>query len=309
MYLPSLKSIEAFEAAAKHLNFTRAANDLNLTSAAISQRVAALEEELGYALFNRRGPRLELTEAGKICRPVLIQSLRQMREAIGSLREITDSSVLTVKTSPSFAQKWLIPRLRSFRKQNPDIDIRVLSTTQRVDIHEGEQLMAIYYGTDPTRGLAGNLAVDPMFDERVFPVCSPSFAKAHGPFKTLKDLTSVPLIHDDTMQFMRVFPSWERWCQNFEIENVDVNRGLRFVVSSLALQGALEGHGMALGRGALVREDLKKRRLVKPFAETYPLNFEYLFVSPKFLAQREDFVIFREWLLTEASAHAVRKTG
>lgn len=300
MHLPSLKSIEAFEVAAKHLNFTKAGDELNLTSAAISQRVAMLESTLGYSLFHRNGPRLSLTDTGKSCLPVLSRALRQTREAVNSLEDVAETSLITIKASPSFAQKWLIPKIGRFKDRNPDIDFRILGSSDRIDIKEGELIAAVYYGIDLNRGLAENLGVDRLFEERVFPVCSSDFQDQHGPFGSLSDLGHLPLLHDETMSAMAVFPSWRRWCENFELKNIDTSRGLRFRVSELAVQAAVEGQGMALGRGALVRHDVQRGKLVRPFKETYPLSFGYQFVYSKLLLQRPDFAPIRDWLADEA---------
>lgn len=300
MHLPSLKSIEAFEVAAKHLNFTKAGDELNLTSAAISQRVAMLESTLGYSLFHRNGPRLTLTDTGKSCLPVLSRALRQTREAVNSLEDIAETSLITIKTSPSFAQKWLIPKIGRFRDRHPEIDLRILGSSDRIDIKEGELIAAVYYGIDLNLGLADNLGVDRLFEERVFPVCSPDFQNQHGPFGSLSDLARVPLLHDETMSAMAVFPSWRRWCENFELTNIDTSRGLRFRVSELAVQATVEGQGMGLGRGALVRHDVESGKLVRPFKEAYPLSFGYQFVYSKLLLQRPDFEPVRQWLADEA---------
>lgn len=295
--------MEAFEAAARHLNFTRAGEELNVTSAAISQRVINLERSLGFELFTRRGPKLVLTDEGQACRPVLQRALGQMRNTVGLLQDMTISRILTLRTSPSFAQKWLLPRLHNFRERHSDIDLRITSTTNSVMVDEGEQVMAVYYGIDQKVGLAANLAVDTLFDERVFPVCSPSFAARHAPIETLSDLHRLPLLHDDTMNVIRVFPNWHQWCDYFELKKVDTSKGLRFVTSALAIDAALDGHGLTLARGALVREHLVEGRLVRPFDEVFPLKFQYQFVYPRALNERPDFQLFRDWLLEEVETH------
>lgn len=309
MHLPSLKSIEAFEVAAKHLNFTKAGDDLNLTSAAVSQRIAMLEGVLGYSLFHRNGPRLALTDIGKSCLPVLSRALRQTQEAVNSLEDIAEQSLITIKTSPSFAQKWLIPKLGRFKQQHPGIDLRILGSSDRIEIGEGEIIAAVYYSIDPSRGLTDNLGVDKLFEERVFPVCSPAFAEQYGPFNALSDLANAPLLHDETMNAMAVFPSWRRWCENFELVNVDTGKGLRFRVSELAVQAAIEGQGLALGRGALVRHDVESGRLIRPFRESYPLSFGYQFVYSKLLLQRQDFGPVKQWFADEAREYERQRTN
>lgn len=298
--LPPLKNIEAFEIAAKHLNFTQAGLDLSITSAAISQRVASLEAALDHKLFHRRGPTLELTEYGQLCRPILNDAMTQMLDAIGSLKDLSENRVLTIKTSPSFAQKWLIPRLGRFNQRHPDIDLQIWSTTDKVHLDEGELYLAIYYGIDPANAIAPSLAVDPLFNEQVFPVCSPGYASQQPKIESMEDLRNLRLLHDDTMSSMQIFPNWRRWFDEFGMKQVDATQGPRFIVSSVALQSAIEGQGVTLARGALVKDDLDAGRLVSPFAETYPLSFEYFFVYPKLLAGRASFRAFREWLHEEA---------
>lgn len=303
MLLPSLKSIEAFESAAQYLNFTKAGTELNLTSAAISQRVTSLEDALGYELFERHGPKLKLTEMGEICRPRLIQALSQMRASISSLQEIAGQRVLTVKVSPSFAQKWLIPRLGRFYLNNPKVDLRVWSTTDSVRINQDELCSAIYYGINPSDGILGNQDVDYLFKERVFPVCSPEYYERNLQAFRQRNIQQLVLLHDDTMKPMRSFPDWQRWCEAFGLEDVNTNHGPRFVVSSIAIQAAVEGQGIVLARGALVRDDVRSGKLITPFDDVYPFGFDYLFVYPKILSQNENFNLFLKWLLDEARQH------
>ena len=302
MRLPSLKSIEAFDAAAKHLNFTRAGNELSISSAAVSQRVATLEGLLGFELFERHGPKLTMTDAGRACRPVLSRALSQMRDAVGSLQEVTRNPVLTIKASPSFAQKWLVPRLPRFYSHHPEIDLRVWSTTNTVKLEEGDPSLAIYYGIELSEGLPETLVVDFLFQERVFPVASPAYADKHR-LRDLADLRNATLLHDDTTRRMGLFPNWRRWCDAFDIRDVNTRRGPRYVVSSIAQEAAVDGQGVGLGRGALVRDDLAAGRLIRPFPECYPLSFQYLFVYPMHFPQRRSFRLFREWLLREAGSH------
>lgn len=303
MYLPSLKNIEAFIAAAEKLNFTKAGKELHLTSAAISQRIIALEDTLGMELFTRNGPKLELTDQGQSCLPVFRRVLQQIRDSVGELQDMTQTRILNIKTSPSFAQKWLIPRLGRFKETHSDIDLRIESTTNRVSIKDDELTLAIYYGIDPKESLPGNLGVDTLFKEQVFPVCSPDFAEHYNPINSLTDLKRLPLIHDDTMNVMRIFPNWRRWCDYFDVKGVNSNNGLRYVISGLAVDAAIEGLGMALARGALVRDEMERSRLIRPFEQAYPVNFEYRFIYPKVLSQRDDFIVFRNWLLEEAKEH------
>lgn len=300
MRLPSIKNIEAFEAAARHLNFTRAGEDLNVTSAAISQRVINLEKTLGVKLFHRHGPKLKLTEEGQACRPILQRSLGQMRNTVGLLQDLTISRILTLRASPSFAQNWLVPRLTSFRELHLDVDLRVASTTNSIRVEDGELVMAIYYGIDQKAGLASNLAVDTLFEEHVFPVCSPDYASRNGGITTLNDLQNLFLLHDDTMSALRVFPNWRQWCDYFDLNSVDTNKGFRFVTSALAQEAALAGQGIVLGRGALVADHIRSGRLIAPFTEVFPLGFEYQFVYPRTLLDRDDFAVFRDWLLQKS---------
>lgn len=303
MQLPSIKSLEAFEAAVKHLNFTRAAEELHLSSAAISQRISALEDVLAFALFERKGPKLELTKMGEVSHPILIRSITQVRTAIGSLNEITQNKVHTIKVSPSFAQKWLTPKLGDMNLRHPNIDLRVWSTTNRVRLENEEFCSAIYYSIDPTKRLSSSLAIESLFEERVFPVCSPEYAERMAGALEDRDFSKLTLIHDDTMKPMQTFPDWRRWCDTFSLRNVDTSHGPRFIVSSIAIQSAIEGQGLALARGALARDDLRDGRLVRPISDVYPLKFPYFFVYPKIMAQQDNFLTFRDWLLEQSTQH------
>ncbi len=301
MRFPTTNDIEAFVVAANHMNFTKAGETLNLTSSAISQRILALEQELGFKLFRRHGPKLILTEEGEISLPVLRQTLAQYRESIGSLQSLIQSRALTLQVSPSFAEKWLNPRLATFEERHPDIDLRIWSTVGGLNMKMDRPGLSVSYGINPSDGVPADHSVELLFAEHIFPVCAPEYLASCGPLNGLDDLGKMKLLHDDNMEPMRSFPNWRRWCARFKVNQVDTSRGPRFNISSMVLNAAIEGRGIALGRGALVYNDLEKGRLVRPFPEIFPLSFEYYLVYPRSLNDRPDFEPCRAWLVEEAA--------
>jgi len=291
--LPPLKALHVFEVAARHLSFTRAASELHVTQAAVSHQIKHLESRLGIKLFRRQGRRLLLTEEGQIYLPAVREALRQIGQATGQLLSRRRSGVLTVSVLPSFASKWLVPRLHRFREQCPDVDVRVSAFEWLVDFQRDEVDLAIRYG----RGRWPGLRADSLLTEDVFPVCSPALLEGNRPLLRPADLRHHTLLHDD---FSR--EDWRIWLTAAGVEGVDPERGLSFSHTSIMLEAAEGGQGVALGRTPLVADDLEKGRLIKPFDVTLPAEYAYYVVCPEETADRPRLAAFRDWLLVEARA-------
>jgi LysR family transcriptional regulator, glycine cleavage system transcriptional activator len=288
--LPPLNALRAFEAAARHLSFTRAANELHVTQAAISHQVKGLEEWFGAPLFKRLNRNLKLTEQGAALLPELQKAFDHIAEATASLRH-PGAEALTITTMPSFGAKWLLPRLARFEDRHPGIDVRLSTTTVLVDFRQQDCDLAIRFGKGRWPGLRAEF----LMQDSYATVCSPSLEIASP-----ADLARVTLLHDDVWDISDV--GWADWLRAAGIDGVNVNRGPRFSDSSLLLQSAMDGRGVALTRSSLVLDDVRAGRLVQPFDLRLPTEEAYYLVAPAKHFARPKVAAFREWLLEEVAA-------
>lgn len=274
-----LTALRAFEAAARTGSVKRAAAELGVTPTAVGQQVRALEDYVGRRLFRRSqtGQRLMLTDEAQAVLPELTEAMHSLGTILARLRAERSRSVLTVTVTPAFAAKWLVPRLDRFRAVEPEIDVRLDVTERLVDLAGEDVDVGIRYG----RGNWPGLAVIAMLDEDVFPVCSPILATAEAPLSAPADLRHHTLIHDGTVADA-TFPSWQEWLRVVGVEDVNAERGLWVNSSTAAVQAAMLGQGVALGRSVLVTDDLAAGRLVRPFIDPYcPAGRGYLIVRPE----------------------------
>ncbi len=274
--LPPLNALRAFETAARHLSISRAADELSVTPAAVSHQVKALEQHLGVPLFRRLNRALMLTDAGQIFVPGLRDGFDALAQAVERVRsQCCEGGSLALSVGPSFAAKWLVPRLERFREAHPDIDIRIDATDRMADLPRGEADVAIRYGAGRYRGLR----VDPLFGEEVFPVCASFLREGPPPLDEPGDLKHHTLLHVDWKDQDDTWPSWRMWLLAAGVNDVDATRGPRFSMESMTVQSAVEGHGVALASSPLVVDDLAAGRLVRPFALSLPNNFAYYVVA------------------------------
>ncbi|MFQ6019094.1 MAG: transcriptional regulator GcvA [Kiloniellaceae bacterium] len=296
--LPPLNALRAFEAAGRHLSFTKAAEELNVTAAAVSHQVKALEDYLGVQLFRRLTRGLLLTDAGQTCLPGLKESFDGLAAAVERLRGLEERGALTISVAQSFSAKWLVPRLDRFHKAYPDIDVRIFSTSRLVDFARDDVDLAIRYGLGRWPGLR----IDLLRTEEIFPVCSPALLEGPHPLKVPEDLRWHTLLHDAL--FKTVFgddaQDWRTWLQAAGVSDIDPTRGPSLSPLSMVIQAAIDGQGVALGRSVLVEADLADGRLVKPFELTIPVDYAYYVVSPETAAGRPKVAAFREWIMEEA---------
>ena len=292
--LPPLNALRAFEAAARHLSFTKAADELNVTQAAISHQVKALEERLGVVLFRRLNRALLLTDAGQGFLPPLREAFDQMAAATERLRVDDSRGVLTLTTLPSIAARWLVPRLGRFREAHPDIDLRIDASQHLTDFVRENVDIALRYGGGEWDGMRA----DRLMTEDFFPVCSPRLLDRHPPLREPADILHHTLLHDNSPT------DWTMWFLAAGIEGGDPTRGPAFTDSSLVLQAAAEGQGVALGRGVLAAADLKAGRLVRPFDLSLEAKYAYYLVCPQATAESPKIASFRAWLLAETKDFA-----
>ncbi len=288
--LPPLKAMPVFEAAARHLSFTLAAEELHVTQAAISHQIKGLEDWLGVALFHRFNRRLSLTEAGLAYHPPVREALDLLVRGTERLAVREETGALTVSVLPSFAATWLMPRLKLFRAAHPEIDVRIDAEDGLVDFVNDDADVAIRYG----HGEYPGLRADRFLTEDVFPVCSPQLLDGPNPLRTPEDLRHHTLLHDYKRD------DWTRWLLAAGVEGIDPMRGPSFNFANLVLDAAIAGDGVALGRSAIAAQALADGRLVKPFDVSLPTAYAYYVVAPEATAGRPKVAAFREWLLSEA---------
>ncbi len=293
--LPPMSTLRSFEAAARLLSFSKAADELHVTHGAVSRSIATLEAALQVKLFERGVRTVRLTLAGASYFDVVRDLLERLSASTVVLMDQQSSGVLNISTIDSFAAKWLVPRLFLFSDLNRDIDIR-LSTSERLANFTSDGIdLCIRYGRGNYPGLKSEL----LLKEELTPVCSPALLKSGPPLKELSDLRNFTLIHDE-------FPiDWVIWLRSAGITDIDARRGLRFQSSVLAVQTAVQGGGIVLGRSALVADDLKSGRLVQPFTLSLPTDLAYYVVYPPEAIKRHKVRAFRDWLLEQANLASV----
>jgi len=295
--LPPLNAVRAFEAAARHCSFTRAADELFVTQGAISHQVKLLEEWFGFLLFDRHKRELHLTKKGEIYLPSVRVMLNELHVATRALLDEDSERLLCVSVAESFAVNWLINRMRKFSNRHPDLDIRLASQNQIDDFgnvigEEGPNWvdLRIRYG----RGKWPGLHVTKLFDEDVFPVCSPELIDETKPLKELNDLNQYVLIHDD-MQM-----SWESWVRSVGSTQSISTRGPKFSHSHMALQAALNGEGIVLGRSVLTLDYLDSGQLIRPLNISVPAEHSYYLLCQERMVSNPKIKAFSSWLLEEA---------
>ena len=294
--LPPLNGLRAFEAAARHMSFTDAAEELSVTQAAISHQVRGLEQRLGLKLFVRRNRSLLLSEAGQAYLPSVRSAFDQLNEATEKLLQKDRGGHLTVTTTTSFAVKWLVPRLGGFQRANPEIDVRVSTGTALVEFSREDVDIGIRYG----RGQWPNLVAERLVAEDVMPVCAPSLMKGPNGLKKPADLKRFTLLHSVS------FPDdWQVWLTAAGVKGIDASRGISFDFALAAYQAAMDGLGVALGRNPLVEPDLKAGRLVVPFDFKRSSDFAYYLVYPPEAIRRRKIKAFRDWVMSLSEVAAL----
>jgi len=299
--LPPLSALRAFEAAARHLSFTLAARELNVTPGALSHQIRGLEEFLGVQLFERRTRAVALTAEGRALYPGLQAGFGLIRDAVTALRGAADGKVLVISTPPGLTAKWLVPRLYRFAEQHPEIDVRVSSTVAAANFTSDGVDIGI-------RSLPQPVAADPslhceeLFRLGIVAVCSPRLVERFGRIDAGDTIRRVPLIHDDSLAGRPGVPAWDDWLRAAGIDAGDSGRGLRFTSADHAIDAALEGGGLLLSHTALVYDDVRSGRLVMPFPLVLPTIRAYHFVTPKTKLRRPAVQAFRDWVVREAEA-------
>ena len=301
-----LNALRAFEAAARHKSFKAAAEELFVTPAAISQQIKSLEETLDVKLFHRQSRQITLTRAGLRGLDKVTEGFNCLAESVQQMKSDDGDTTLTVWSSPSFAAKWLVPRLAEFTQANPGIDLDISVDRSLIDssaaagaLHiEKFKLGMIDVAIRFGQGDYADLKVDKLFEVSAIPLCSPRLLEGEHPLKTPDDLRHQTLLHDATPYEGR--PSWDKWLEACGVEGIDVDHGISFNSVSMALAAAVDGQGVVYTLDALASDDIEAGRLVAPFDLSLPLDHAYYMITLEEHADKPKVVRFCEWLLDQA---------
>ncbi len=287
--LPPLNSLKSFEAAGRLLSFTAAARELNVTQAAVSHQIKVIEEYLGVALFDRYPRRLALTEQGKILLPEVTEAFDRVSAAVAGIGTQTYSNKISVRLGPSFAARWLSPRLKYFWLQYPEIDLSLFHVANAPTDFEREEIdLAVTYGDGNWPGVVADrlLALD------FFPVCTPAFLHNDKPLTNIGNLRYYTLLHDAD------YDCWRDWLELAQIDGVSPDKGNIIDDTNVLIQAAIDGQGIALGSTAFVQDLLDSGRLVRPFDITLENDLAYYIACPESHLQNPAVSAFKQWLLS-----------
>jgi len=303
--------LRTFECVARMKSFTLAAEELNVTRAAVSHQIKNLEDILGFKLFNRKKQSIELTEAAIVALPIMQQGLQNLSQAVSSMKEIGSPSeqMLRVSAAPSFTSKWLVPRLNSFAEQHPEINLDIQSSEDLVDADKknspiiGDLLRSrsldviVHFGS----GSYPNCEVKKLLSVDAVPLCSPSLLKDKSkPLVTPEDLANHTLLHDNTNYVGR--PDWSKWFELVGVEGINTNRGIQFNHVSLAMNAAVNGQGVLLSMRTLAERDIENNTLCVPFEQSLPLDIAYYVITNTEQTTKQKAVeAFVNWIREEAN--------
>jgi len=293
---PSLDALRIFAVAARHLSFTEAANELNLTQSAVSHRIRGLEEELGISLFNRLTRRLELTPHGRALAQKVNQAIGDIDRSVADLARGDDDSPLKVTMLPSVASYWLIPRLARMRRQQPNVDVEVIADPRLLDLRAEGIDLAIRFGRPPHPSYAATR----LMSDRVLPVCTPSLLEQYGPVADIDSLLTWPLLHDSATGGDGSNSDWRGWLDYFGRPDAVSQNGQHFSDASMLINACMLGLGVALARASLVSDQLASGALVCPLKLAAPTAFTYYLLGLPEALDRPRIARFRRLLVAEA---------
>lgn len=292
--LPPLTALRAFDAAARHMSFQKAAAELNVTPAALSFQIKSLEEHFGGPLFLRHNRAVELTEAGRALAPGARDGFETLAAAWRAAQRVTDHASLTITTGPAFTAIWLAPRLYSFARAHPEIELRFSASLDLVDLTRSEVDLAVRFGYGPDDPA---LHAEPFLEDWVTPMMTPDLARLCPDVSALSD---APLIHQDDIRFLDPPCDWPAWFLAAGLPARDW-AGQRYSQADHALDAALSGAGIILGRVALAARALQDGRLIAPFRPALKTIANYRIICEKGAENRPQIVAFRDWLIAQTS--------
>lgn len=291
--LPPLTALRAFDAAARHMSFAKAAEELSVTPAALSFQIKSLEEHLGAPLFRRLNRAVALTEAGAALAPGADDGFQTLAHAWRAAQRLQDDQSLTVTAGPAFTAKWLAPRLYEFAQAHPEIELRFSASLRIMDFGRDAIDVAIRFGREGDAALYSL----PLAEEWIAPVMTPALAEK---FPDAQSLTQAPLIFDDSINFLKPPCDWKAWFAAMDVD-FDPTHGPHFSQADHAVDAALAGVGVVLGRRALVVKDIDEGRLVSPYGVALSTGARFRFLCPKGSEDRPQVKAFRDWILHEIS--------
>ncbi len=297
-----LRALRTFEAASRRLNFTKAAEDLCVTTAAVSHQVKEIESQLGVALFVRQGRSMKLTPEGEVIRQAVQEAISALEHGIRRIGVRRNADRVRVSAGPSIAAKWLVPRLETFLQKFPSADIQIDVSYTDADFGDEDVDLSIRYGNVDV----AHAHTDRLFVESIFPVCSPRLLGKRERLRSPMDLLKFKLIHVDWATPHVPWPTWGTWMKAAGVDHFDDVRGIHFQQTSLAIEAAIAGQGIALGESSLVADDLANGRLVKPMGADFSVQADWAYC----LVTREESLAFpivrefRQWLLAQAQMFA-----
>lgn len=295
--IPHLTALRAFEAAARHLSFQAAAEELGLSPSAISHQIRSLENYLDVRLFDRLTRAIALTEAGKALSPGVEDGFRHIESAVRRVRSLKTHAIIVVSAGPAIAAKWLVPRLYRFEERYPAIEVRVTTSNRLIDLEREDIDVTIRHGSGEYTGLE----TIRLFGEAYAPMCSPSLLRSTSkPLKKATDLVQHRLLHDDAAAFPGQAPGWPEWLKAAKVKEIDGRSGRHFAQTDHAVQAAIDGAGVLLGRVAIAAPDLAAGRLVQPFDLELPSNYGYFFVTREGRVREKPIAALLEWIKEEA---------
>src|SRR5437588_7345795 len=299
--LPHLAFFQGFEAAARTLSFTKAAEELFITQSAVSRQIKALEDHLGLQLFERRPRSLQLTESGQALYRIATDVLDRLQSATDRLKAETRGRQLSVTTTTGFASLWLIPRLRRFTSLPPDVDVRISATTDSLNLERSLIDLAVRY-CKPESVPEGAVR---LFGEEMIPMCSRALLRDKArPLKTPRDLAHHTLLHFDYAGAETMYMDWGTWLTALGIGDLRPAGALHFSQYEQTIQAAISGQGVALGRQPLLNALIESGALAVPFQQTLVGSRAYFIIESRLSAGKPHVRAFAQWLLAEAGRDA-----
>jgi len=299
--LPPLTALRAFDAAARHMSFANAAAELNVTPAALSFQIKSLEEHLGQPVFRRLNRAVELTEAGRVLASGVEDGFAQLTSAWRNVQRLADNKTLTVTAGPAFTSKWLAPRMFDFAQAHPDIELRFSASLRIVDFDRDEVDVAIRFGL----GQDGDVYSRPLLRDWLTPMMTPELARTYS---NAADLCQAVLIHDDSLAMFNDKTDWAAWADVAGV-SLDASHGPRFSQADHALDAAISGAGVVLGRVSLATRALEQGRLVAPFDRGLITQAQFRFICPNGTEKRPHIAAFEAWVLREIEASRAFEAG
>lgn len=300
--LPPLNALRTFESAARHLSFSKAASELNVTPGAISQQIKTLEQQLDTRLFERLNRQILLTDSGQLLLPQLTESFRLMSEAVETVEKQQHDEPLNITAPPSFVSKWLIPRLHLFNKKHPEINVRIDASTRLVDFERENIDIGIRFSQHENPDLVSSH----LMSLKIIPVCSPALLEENPAIGNPSNLNQSTLLHYENSQAELTWPDWNMWLATVGIEGINTSRGIIFNQTDLMIQAALEGQGLALIATVYANNDIENGKLVQPFGQSMPIEFSYYLVSSPYKSRREKVRLFKQWMIEQSASRADR---